>query len=73
METDTGGPLTIPSIVSRAEYENLKVVLERVKREDDFLQKWLAVEEKNIFRQRKPKKQLVLLEEPQEHREREAA
>jgi len=69
----TRGSVTIPSIVRRAEYENLKVVLERVKREDDFLQKWLAVEEENIFIQRKLKKQLVILEESQEHRVKEAA
>jgi hypothetical protein len=69
----TRGSVTIPSIVRRAEYENLKVLLERVKREDDFLQKWLAVEEENIFRQRKPKKQLVVLGESQEHRLKEAA
>jgi len=68
----TRGSLTIPSIVRRAEHENLKLVLERVKGEDAFLQKWLAVEEKNIFRQRKPKKQLVILEESQGHRAKEA-
>jgi SRSO17 transposase len=67
------GSLTIPSIIRRAQHENLTAVFERVKREDDFLQKWLEVEEKNIFRQRKPKKQLVTLEESQEHRVKEAA
>lgn len=67
------GPLTIPSIIRRAQHENLTAVFERVKREDDFLQKWLEVEEKNIFRQRKPKKQLVTLEQSQEHRAKKAA
>ena len=67
----TRGSLTIPSIVRRAEYENLKEVLERVKREDGFLEKWLAVEEKNIIRQRKPRKELVMLAECQEHRAEE--
>ena len=65
--------LTIPSIVRRAQYENLQAVIERVKREEGFLQKWLAVEEKNIFRQRKKNKELVLLDEPQDHRTKEAA
>jgi len=67
------GSLTIPSIVRRAQYENLKAVLERVKREDGFLQKWLAVEEKNTFKKRKKTKQVVLLEEPQGHQLKEAA
>ena len=65
--------LTIPSIVRRAQYENLQAVIERVKREEGFLQKWLAVEEKNIFKQRKKSKQLVLLDEPQDHQSRKAA
>jgi hypothetical protein len=65
--------LTIPSIVRQAQYENLKAVVERVKREDGFLQKWLAVEEQNIFRQRKSTKQLVRLDEPQDHQSKEAA
>ena len=65
------GSLTIPSIIRREQHENLKAVLERVKKEDDFLGKWLSVEEKNIFRQRKPKKQLVRLDEPQTHEAKE--
>lgn len=65
--------LTIPSIVRRAQYENLQAVIERVKREEGFLQKWLAVEEKNIFKQRKRRKELVLLDEPQDHRTKKAA
>ena len=63
--------LTIPSIVRRAQYENLEAIIERVKREDGFLQKWFAVEEKNIFKQRKKNKQLLLLNEPQEYRSEE--
>jgi hypothetical protein len=65
--------LTIPSIVRRAQYENLQAVIERAKREEGFLQKWLAVEEKNIFKQRKQRKELVLLYEPQDHQRKEAA
>jgi len=65
--------LTIPSIVRRAQYENLEAVVERVKREEGFLQKWLAVEEKNIFRQRKQTKELVLLDELQDHQSKKAA
>jgi hypothetical protein len=65
--------LTIPSIVRRAQYENLEAIVERVKREDDFLQKWLAVEEKNIFKQRKQNKELVRIDEPQEYQSKHAA
>jgi hypothetical protein len=65
--------LTIPSIVRQAQYENLEAIVERVKREDVFLQKWLAVEEKNIFRQRKKNKELVLLDEPNEIPSKQAA
>jgi len=65
--------LTIPSIVRRSQYENLQAVIERVKREEGFLQKWLAVEEKNIFKKRKKRKELVLLDEPQNHRLKQAA
>ena len=65
--------LTIPSIVRQAQYENLEAIVERVKREDVFLQKWLAVEEKNIFRQRKQNKQLVLLDEPDKIPSKQAA
>jgi hypothetical protein len=65
--------LTIPSIVRQAQYENLEAIVERVKREDVFLQKWLAVEEKNIFRQRKKNKELVLLDEPHEIPSKQAA
>ena len=56
------GSLTIPSIIRRAQYENVEAVIEKVTREEAFLQKWLAVEKENIFKQRKQKKQLVLLE-----------
>jgi len=49
--------ITIPSIVRRAQYENLQAIIERVKREEGFLQKWLEVEEKNIFRKRKRTKE----------------
>jgi hypothetical protein len=69
----TKASLTIPSIVRRAQYENLEAIVERVKREDGFLQKWLAVEEKNIFKQRKQTKELVLLDEPQELQSEQAA
>ena len=69
----TKASLTIPSIVRRAQYENLEAIAERVKREDGFLQKWLAVEEKNIFKQRKQNKELVLLDEPQESQSKQAA
>jgi SRSO17 transposase len=65
------GSVTIPSIIRQAQHENLVAVLERVKREDDFLKRWLLVEEENIFRQRKSKKELMVLDECQEHQAKE--
>jgi len=38
--------LTIPSIVRRAQYENLKAVLGRIQDEENFITRWLAIEEK---------------------------
>lgn len=57
------GSLTIPSIIRQAQYENFKAVFERLKADESFYRKWLMVEEKNIFRLRKPRKQLELLEQ----------
>lgn len=55
--------LTIPSIVRRAQYENLKAILKRVHHDKDFIPRWLAVEEDNIFRKRKESYALVPLDE----------
>jgi hypothetical protein len=67
------GSLTIPSIIRQAQYENFKAVFEKLKADEGFYRKWLEVEEKNIFKQRKPRKQLELLEQHQDPYHKEAA
>ena len=62
------GSLTIPSIVRRAQYENLNAFLDKTQRDKDFIPKWLAVEEANIYRTRKKTSKLCTLtadDEPQ--------
>jgi hypothetical protein len=51
--------LTIPSIVRRAQYENLKAVLVRIREDKDFIPKWLAVEEENINRKRRRRREMI--------------
>ena len=53
--------LTIPSIVRNAQYENLKAFLEKVRNDEDFVDKWLKVEKERIERKRKKRFQLVEL------------
>jgi hypothetical protein len=67
------GSVTIPSIVRQAQYENLRAVLDRASHEEDFIQKWLAVEKENIFRKRKQYKEMVLLDDSQNQHDRKAA
>jgi len=55
--------LTIPSIVRRAQYENLKAVLGRIQDDEGFIPKWLAIEEKNIDRKRKKNSEVITLEQ----------
>jgi SRSO17 transposase len=55
--------VTIPSIVRRAQYENMEAFLERVRHDEDFVKKWSAVEEENIYRKRKEHKELIELNE----------
>jgi SRSO17 transposase len=51
--------LTIPSIIRRAQYENMGAFIEKVQNEDDFIAKWTDVERKRIDRNRKCFKPLV--------------
>lgn len=51
--------LTIPSIVRRAQYENLEAFIERIFSDAEYLTKWLEVEKKNIFRNRKKRYELM--------------
>jgi len=55
--------LTIPSIVRRAQYENMEAFMERVKHDEDFVKKWFEVEKENIYRKRKEYKELVEIDD----------
>jgi len=60
--------LTIPSIIRRAQYENLETFIERVQNEEDFIKRWSEVERKRIDRKRKKRKSLIeidKLDEPE--------
>jgi len=54
--------LTIPSIVRQAQFENLEAFLERIKNDENFIEKWVEVEKENIERKRKRRKKLVVIE-----------
>jgi hypothetical protein len=53
--------LTIPSIVRRAQYDNLKAVLGRIRNDETFIPTWLAIEEKNIDRRRKSCSEVITI------------
>ena len=53
--------LTIPSIVRRAQYDNLKAVLGRIQNDETFIPTWLATEERNIDRRRKRCSKVITL------------
>jgi len=55
--------VTIPSIVRRAQYENMEAFMERVKHDEDFVKKWFEVERENIYRKRKEHKELVEIDD----------
>jgi len=52
-------PLTVPSIVRQAQFDNLVAFIGRVKNEEDFIPKWLEVEKEYIERKRKTHYELV--------------
>ena len=54
--------LTIPSIVRQLQYENLIAFMDRIKSDDDFSKRWIEVEEENINRKRKKRKELIVIE-----------
>ena len=56
-------PLTIPSIVCQAQYENLEAFVDKAQNDGEFLKKWFKVEKKNLKRKRKKRKELIILEE----------
>ena len=56
-------PLTIPSIVRQAQYENMEAFVERVYHDEDFVHRWCEVEKKHISRKRKGRKELIIIED----------
>ena len=56
-------PVTIPSIIRQAQYENSKAFVERIRTDEDFVDRWFEVERKNIFRKRKKRKELILIKD----------
>jgi hypothetical protein len=55
--------ITIPSIVRKAEYENLEALVMKIKNDEKFLERWFEVEKKNLVRKRKKRKDLIVIGE----------
>ena len=51
--------LTIPSIIRRAQYENLETFANRVQSDEEFVAKWFEVEKRRIDRMRKNRTDLI--------------
>jgi len=62
----TKDSLTIPSIVRQAQYSNLKALLDRLEKDETFVQKWLKVEKEHIEKKRKKHKQLIEIDNQDE-------
>ena len=58
-----GESLTIPSIVRQLQFENLEAFLERIKNDEDFVRRWVETEKEHIERKRKPRKELIVIEQ----------
>ena len=56
-------PVTIPSIIRQAQYENMEAFIERIQSDEEFVYRWCEVERKNIFRNRKKRKELIMIED----------
>jgi len=56
-------PLTIPSRVRQAQYENMEAFVERVSYDEDFVHRWCEVEKKHISRKRKGRRELITIED----------
>jgi len=65
--------LTIPSIIRRAQYENLEAFVERAQRDKEFIPRWLAVEKESMYRNRKTHNELITLDKHEELPSRLAA
>ena len=51
--------LTIPSIIRRAQYENLEIFTARVQCDEEFVVKWFEVEKRRIDRMRTIRNELI--------------
>ncbi len=51
--------LTIPSIIRRAQYENLEIFADRVQCDEQFIAKWFEVEKRRIDRMQKTRSGLI--------------
>lgn len=56
-------PVTIPSIIRQSQYENLEAFVERLQTDENFVDIWCEFEKKHIFRTRKKRKELILIED----------
>jgi hypothetical protein len=65
--------VTIPSLVRQAQSENLEAFLERVRHDEAFVAKWVAVVKERIHRKRKPQKELIVIEKADETPQEQAA
>lgn len=59
-------PLTIPSIIRRAQFENLESFIEKVQNNDELIVRWTDAEKKRIERQRKKHKKSVRIQEAED-------
>jgi len=55
-------PLTIPSIVRQAQYANGEAFVEKIQQDEEFVKRWLEVEQQYMNRTRQPRKELIALE-----------
>ena len=58
--------LTIPSIVRQWQFENLKALIQRVQDDETFVEKWIQVQSQQMYRKRKKRKPLILLDQNNE-------
>jgi len=66
-------PLTVPSIIRQAQYENLKVFIERIYNDKNFVEKWLLVVKEQMNRKRKKQYELVELNSCLKHEDKTTA
>ncbi|HIP94063.1 MAG TPA: hypothetical protein EYH20_01840 [Leucothrix sp.] len=54
--------LTIPSIIRKAQHENMMAFVKRVQEDNSFVKKWCDVTQERIYRKRKERKELAALD-----------